>query len=217
MDHEILVRGTAEVRVPPDRALAYVTIDADGRERDDAYRAAVASADRVDAVIATHAEAIERNVTAALLVQPLTKWHKGESVRTGWRASRSSILHVAGFERLGDLLAELATAGATIAGPDWRVDESNEAYRTVREEAAADARRRAEAYAAGLGATLGPVRWMAEPGLRGKGEPPYLGAAAPMARMAAMPDRAGGTEEVIAIAPEDLTIQAALEVSFGLV
>jgi uncharacterized protein YggE len=213
--HQILVRGTGEVRVTPDRAVVFVTVDADGADRESAYNSAAESAARVDAVLADHATDIERTVTAALLVQPKTRWRKGEAVRTGWRASRRSIVEITGFGRLGELWAELAAAGATIDGPEWKVDEANEAYRDARVAAAADARRRAEAYASGLGIGLGPVTWMAEPGLRtgGSGPVEFL-AAAPMARMAAAAELADA--DVIDISPEDVVVHASIDVSFGL-
>lgn len=218
MEHEIIVRGTAEARVAPDRATIHATIDADGSNRDDAYRSASESAARVDAVLAARAEAIERTVTAALLVQPLTKWKRGEAIRTGWRATRRSDIEVMGFEQLGELLAELAAAGATIAGPDWHVDATNPVHGEVRRQAAEEARRRAEAYGVGLGLTVGPVTWVAEPGLRkGSSDPGYLGGA--VAAFGGQATRMAGAEEevVIDVSPADIVVSASIEVAFGIV
>jgi hypothetical protein len=90
-------------------------------------RAAATATGAVDSVLAEHAGEIERTVTTALSVQPLTRHRRGEIVRTGWRATRRSAVEVVGFEGLGTLLAELAAASATIDGPTWVVDETNEA------------------------------------------------------------------------------------------
>lgn len=214
MEREILVEGAAEVRVPPDRAIVHATVDADGPDRDEAYRAAAAAAADVDAVLADHAAAIDRTTTAALLVQPLTRWRDGESLRTGWRATRQTALEVTDFERFGELLAALAAAEAALAGPTWRVDAANPAHHRVRREAAADARRRAVAYADGIGLAVGTVLWMAEPGLRapedgrpGRGAELMAAMAVPMA-----PDA-----PTIDVAPDELTIRAAVEVAFALV
>lgn len=210
MDREIVVQGGAEVRVAPDRAIVHVTLDADASTREDAYRAATESAARIDAVLAGHEDAIERTVTAALAVFPLSRWRKGESVRTGWRAARRSLIEITGFEALGVLLAELATAGGTIAGPDWQVDPTNDAYDLVRQAAAQDARRRATSYATGLGMPICEVNWIAEPGLRT--------AAVPMARAMLLGASGGAMAEdgVIDVSPADVVISAAVDVSFAL-
>lgn len=214
MERAIIVSGTAEIRILPDRALVLVTVDADAGSRDDAYRRAAGTASAVDVVLDHHAGEIERVVTAALTVQPLTRWRKGEVVRTGWRASRRTEVEVTGFEGLGLLLSELTGAGATIDGPTWRVDDTNEAYDRVRQLAAQDARRRAEAYASGLGVPLGAINWMAEPGLRSSsGEPTHrIMTLASAARM----DGAVEDELVIEVTPADSIIEAAIEVSFSI-
>jgi hypothetical protein len=214
VEHEILVKGSGELRVAPDRAIVYLTVDADGSSREGAYEAGAESATRVDGVLAAHQSAIERTTTAALVVQPRTRWKKGEPVRSGWRAARCSTVEIVAFDQLGELLAELATAGATISGPAWLVDPANPAFLEVRSAAAADARRRAEAYASGLAMTLGAVRWMSEPGLR---EPAPVPGSFEMGRTAGF-DAAGAAsdDQVIDVSPEELTISAEIEVSFAL-
>ena len=214
MERSIIVSGSAEVRVLPDRALVVVTVDADAGSRDDAYQRAAGTASAVDVVLDHRAGEIARVATAALTVQPLTRWRKGEVVRTGWRASRRTEVEVIGFEGLGLLLAELTGAGATIDGPDWRVDDTNEAYDRVRQLAAQDARRRAEAYASGLGVLLGAVDWIAEPGLRSSSAEPVhrMMALASVSRMADAPE----DEVVIEVTPADSIIEAVVEVSFSI-
>jgi uncharacterized protein len=216
MEREVIVRGTAEVRVRPDRAIVHATLDADGGSRDDAYRAAARTATAVDAALEHHAAATDRVVTSALAVQPLTRWRKGELIRTGWRASRRSTIDVVGFESLGALIADLVGADATISGPEWVVDDGNEAIDRVRALAAADARRRADAYASGLGVALGEIRWIAEPGLRlSGGEPPvramFAAAQGGAARMAADVE-----EPIIEVEPADSLIETSVEVAFAL-
>ena len=153
----------------PDRALVRVTIEADGAARDDAYREAARLAGQVDAALAHRQAAVDRTITTSLVVHPKTRWKKGESVRTGWRASRTSVVEVVDFSVLGDLLAELAAAGAAVDGPTWQLDPTNPVHHEVRRLAAADARTRADAYAAALGLRVTGVAWVAEPGLRQPG------------------------------------------------
>ena len=117
MDAEIVVCGTAQGRALPDRAVLQAVVEGDGATREDAYREAAGPAGEVDAVLAARAGALDRVTTAALLVHPRTRWRKGENVRTGWRASRTTAVEVIDLAAVGDLIAELATAGAAVSGP----------------------------------------------------------------------------------------------------
>jgi uncharacterized protein len=209
---EIIVRGSAEVRVLPDRAVLRVDLDGDGQSRDEAYRQAAPLAEAVDRVVEAHRARLERVVTAALAVQPKTRWRRGENVRTGWRASRTTLLDVVDFTGLGDLFAELAGAGGAVTGPTWYVDPTNPAHDDARQQAAADARRRADAYAAALGLRVAGPAWVAEPGLRrGSG-----GDGPPMMRAMAAAGAFGGAPEqdVIDVNPEEVVVGAAVEVGF---
>jgi uncharacterized protein YggE len=212
VDEAIVVRGTGQARAMPDRALVRVEVQADGAARDDAYREAARLAGQVDAAVALHQSAIDRTITTSLVVHPKTRWRKGESVRTGWRASRTSVVEVADFAVLGDLLAELAAAGAAVDGPTWQLDPTNPVHGEVRRMAAADARTRADAYAAALGLRVTGVAWVAEPGLRPGQAQDNVGFTPMMARMAA----AGGSAEpeVIDVTPDEMTVDAAVDVAF---
>jgi uncharacterized protein YggE len=209
VEREVVVRGAGEVRTLPDRATVRVTVDGDGSSQSEAYDAAARIAGDVDAVLAGHADLIERVVTTALLVQPRTRWHSGESVRTGWRAGRTSTVDVHGLDRLGNLLAALAGAGAAIDGPTWGVAADNAAHDEARRSAAADARRRAEAYATALGVTLGAVAWVAEPGLRIAGSP---GPFDPGVHALMAPAMAA--DDTIDLEPAEITIRVSVDVAF---
>jgi len=210
MEEAIVVRGTGQARALPDRALVRVTIEADGAGRDDAYREAARLSGQVDGALANRQAAIDRTITTSLAVHPRTRWRKGESVRTGWRASRTSAVEVVDFAVLGDLLAELAAAGASVDGPAWQLDPTNPVHGEVRRLAAADARSRADAYAAALGLRVTGIAWVAEPGLRQPSD--TVGFSPMMARMAV----AGGAAEpeVIDVTPDEITVDAAVDVAF---
>jgi uncharacterized protein len=211
VERELIVRGVGEVRAMPDVASVRVGVDGEGQWRDDAYQAASATAAAVDAVLSDYAVAIDRVTTAALSVQPKTRWRKGETQRTGWRALRLSVVEISDTSRVGELLSALAAAGANISGLSWSVAPANESYALARQQAGADARARAEQYAQALGVGLGPVAWAAEPGLRSTGHVDWM-SAAPGARALS----AGAAEEPINVTPEEITIQVALEVSYQL-
>lgn len=211
MERVILVRGEGEARALPDRALLSLAVDGDGSSREEAYEEAARLTTEIDAVLAAESEALGRVTTTALMVQPRTRWRKGEAVRTGWQACRTSTVEITALERLGELLARFAAAGAAIAGPSWELDADHEAHGRARHEAAADARRRAQDYAVGLDVQLGPVAWVAEPGLRlgGSEGTSHL-------RTKSLIAGAGVAEEPIEVAPEEITVRAAVEVGFTL-
>lgn len=209
MDSELVVQGVGEVRVMPDLASVRVSVDGEGQSRDDAYQKASVSAAAVDAVLASFDAAIDRASTAALTVQPKTRWRKGESQRTGWQASRVSVVEITDTSRVGELLNALTGAGASISGLSWMVAPANAAYALARQRAGEDARARAEQYAQALNIKLGPVAWAAEPGLRstrqtGRGAAMAVGGRA----------WAGAAEESMNADPEEVTIEAALEVGY---
>jgi hypothetical protein len=216
VNDELVVRGKAEVRALPDRAIVQVTIDGEGARREDAYADAARRATAVDAVLVAYESALDRTTTAALLVHPKTRWRRGESVRTGWRASRSSVVEVTDVTRLGDLMAELTTAGAQLAGPRWQLDPDNAAHTEARRAAAEDARRRAEAYAAALGLQVSGVSWVAEPGLRqASADGPYGGPPAMRSvALAAAPAGAEADTETIDVSVEEIAVPASVEVGF---
>src|SRR5215469_209504 len=203
MEREIVVRGEGEARCLPDRAVVGVTVDARSLSRDSAYQEAAATAKQVDDAIEGRRGALGRVTTAALVVQPTTRWRKGELSNTGWRAARTTRLEVTGFDQLGELIAELTGAGADISGPRWEIDAANPVHRDARRAAAEDARRRAEDYAAALGLGLDGVAWITEPGLRSA---PITGSVRALAAapMASSPD----ANDVIDVTPEELTIGA---------
>jgi len=212
MDTEIVVKGSATLRVMPDRAVLRVEVDGEGQSRDEAYRQAAPLATAVDGVVERHRPAVAQAVTASLTVHPRARWKRGQSVRTGWRASRTTILEVTEFAALGDLLAELATAGGAVDGPDWVLDPDNPVHVEARRQAAADARARADAYADALGLRVTGLAWLAEPGLRQGGGPDYpVAPAAAGARLMA----AGEVEEVIDVTPAEMPVRASVEAGFS--
>jgi uncharacterized protein YggE len=209
VDADIVVRGQGRATALPDRATVRAVVDATAAGRDEAYGEAAVLARQVDEVVAAHAEAIDRSSVAALVVQPTTRWRKGESIRTGWQAIRTTVLDVVDLSVLGDLIAALSGAGAALSGPDWQLDPTNSVHGEARRLAAEDARRRADDYAAALGLRVTSVAWIAEPGLHdGGGIGPQPRALFAMSAEAA-------EDEVIDVTPEEVAVTASVEVGFS--
>ncbi|MFO7281052.1 MAG: SIMPL domain-containing protein [Thermoanaerobacterales bacterium] len=215
MEREIVVRGTGEARALPDRASLRVETTADHKTREGAYEARARLAAQVDAVLAEHRNAIGRTTIAASWLRPRTRWHRGEDVRTGWRANRTTFVEVVVLDALGEIMAGVVEAGSTVQGPDWQMAPTNPAFDQARRAAAEDARHRAESYAEALGLQLGPVAWVAEPGMRDGGD-------APVAASRIEPTAVAGAEALGSdpgepsedLTPAEMTVEATVEVGF---
>ena len=209
MDRELIVRGVGEVRAMPDLASVRVAVDGEGPSREEAYQAASTTAAAVDGVLADFEAAIDRVSAAALAVQPKTRWRKGETQRTGWQALRVSVVEITDTSRVGELLNALVGAGASISGLSWMLAPANESFALARQRAGEDARARAEQYAQALNIKLGPVAWAAEPGLRVADRTDWMAVSGGARAMSV-----SAAEEPINVGPEEVTIQAALEVGY---
>jgi uncharacterized protein len=212
MEREIVVRGTGEARALPDQANLRVEVTADRKTQEEAHDARTKLAAAVDEVLDRQADAIARTTIASLVVQPRTRWHRGEDIRSGWRASRTSFVDVVMMDAQGEIMAGLVDAGAAVQGPQWSMAPTNIAYDQARAAAAEDASRRAQSYAAALGLSVGPVAWVAEPGLRRPPGPPVpveVGIA-PMAAAAVVATDA----EPERVTPAELTVRVDVEVGF---
>jgi uncharacterized protein YggE len=189
-------------------------VEAEAESQAEAYTLASRSAASVDAVLDRFGEDVDRRMTAGVIVRPRTRWRKGETLRTGWVAARTTVVEVTSFARLGQLVAELPAAGASeLHGPAWEVDKTNPAHDQARRAAAVDAQRRASTYAEAVGLALGSLKWLAEPGLRSDapGSVPVSAGARLFHAESAAP------EEPMNITPDEITIQASVEACFQLV
>ena len=210
---EIRVRGDAEVRCLPDRAVVRVAVEAEAESQAQAYALASQSAADIDAVLDRFDGDLDRRMTAGVIVRPKTRWRKGEAVRTGWIAGRTTVVEVTNFGHLGQFVADLAAAGASaLHGPAWEVDKTNPAHDQARRAAALDAERRASTYAEAVGLRLGPLKWLTEPGLRPGDQSPVPVAA----RSQFLHADAAALEEPMDITPDEITIQETIEACFEL-
>jgi uncharacterized protein YggE len=98
--------------------------------------------------------AIERSSTSSLQVSPVFNARSATKI-SGYRGSFSTTVEVHDFDALSQLVfAFSALPGSEIAGPWWSLRSDNVAYRAVRLDAIAEARRRAADYAAAFDATI---------------------------------------------------------------
>jgi uncharacterized protein YggE len=194
----ISVTGEATVSVAPDLAQidGGVTTEAKtAREASDANNAAMGKV-----LLALKGAGIEEKdfQTSRLSLQPQSAPSRngpGPSTIVGYRASNHVTIRLHEVTKVASVIDTLVAAGANdIGGINFSVSNASKLLDDAREQAVADARRKAEIYAKAAGVTLGVPLSISEGGA--PGPMPFRKMAAPMA--AAAPVAQG--EETLAVA-----------------
>jgi hypothetical protein len=150
----VTVRGEAQLEVPPDLATLAFTVHSTGDTVETPRSELAKASTQVRDLLAEHATAIERSSTSGLHVAPIFSRRGGAKI-TGYRGSFSTQIVVHDFDALSALVFALTPLpNSQIDGPWWSLRRDNAAFRTVRLNAIADARRRADDYAAAFGASV---------------------------------------------------------------
>jgi len=150
----VTVRGEAELEGPPDLAGLSCTLHASGDSAEAARAQLATGSQAVAALLEQFAAALQRSSTSALHVGPSFN-HRNPTKITGYSGSLTTSLLVTDFEALSDLVLALSgLPNSQVDGPWWSLKPDNPMHREVRLAAIADARRRAEDYAAAFGATV---------------------------------------------------------------
>jgi uncharacterized protein YggE len=204
----VSVVGEAILRAEPDEALVVVSLtalkDSPGRALGDVAsrnvvlssmldELAIASADRATTGVSVHEEFD----------------HTADGRRSlGHRAAASVAVRLTDLDSIGRLLTRATTElSARVDGPRWQIAAANPIRLEAARQAAADGRRKAQAYAEGVGAQLGTLIRLAEPGaeaVHGGGRGRYRAMAA------------SGAGE-IPIESGEQEVAAMIEVTFALV
>jgi uncharacterized protein YggE len=197
----VTVSGEATVAVPPDTAV--IRIGVSSLEKT-AREAGEANAKQMTAVLAAiKASGIaERDIqTSRVSLQPQYDPNKGGTARlTGFQANNQVTIRIRDIDNLPTVLDRAIAAGANeMSGVEFVVSEQSKLLDQARDEAIADARRKAELYAKAAGAKLGQVVSINE-----EGTPPQP---RPMQAM-----RAGA----VPIVPGEQTLRAIVSVSYEL-
>jgi uncharacterized protein YggE len=139
--------------------------------------------------------------TSRLSLQPQYDPNKGGTARlTGFQATNQVTVRIRDIDKLPTVLDRAIAAGANeMSGIEFVVSEQSKLLDQARDDAIADARRKAELYAKAAGAKLGRVVSITE---EGTSPPPR-----PMQAM-----RAGA----VPVAPGEQTLRAAVTVSYEL-
>lgn len=223
---DLLVRGRAEARLHPTHAVLDITaVGRDPSSQDAAFARAAEACAVVDAAVerGRHGPDPLIQIAETSSVGTAESWEhgpQGQRRRVGWTAERGTRVECApDADRLTELVSALAHDGIRLSGPRWHVRPDTAGWDALRTAAVIDARRRAEAYAAGIDGRVGAVRWIAEPGLR-RAPDAVTGGYQPMtARTAAFGMEHGAEPDeplAVRIAVEPVAVDVTVEVAFDL-
>ena len=194
----ISVTGEARISVPPDLSQidAGVTSEArTAREASDANNAAMSKV-----LLALKGAGVDEKdyQTSRLSLQPQYSAAKTGAPPSivGYRASNRVTVRLHDIARIAGVVDTLVTAGANdIGGINFMVSQASKLLDNAREQAIADARRKAEIYAKAAGVTLGSALRISE---EGTPQPLFrTRMAAPMAAGAPVPIAQG--EETLSV------------------
>jgi uncharacterized protein YggE len=203
---QITVTGSAEVEAVPDLATITAGVET---QAPTAAGALEANSKAMAAVFAAlEAAKVERRdmQTSQLnlnpVYEPFREGAEAPQQVVAYQASNMVTVRVRDLAGLGAMIDALAGAGANrLYGIGFEVSDPRSSVDAARREAVADARVKAELYAAAAGVTLGPVMTISEN--TGMGTPQPFRAKADMA-------------EAAPVAEGTVTLTADVEVVFGL-
>jgi uncharacterized protein YggE len=141
--------------------------------------------------------------TSRYMIHPVYDSRRPPNRIVGFQAANSLQIKVRQLDKLGEIVDRLVAAGAnTMSGVEFIVSDPSKLLDDARTQAFADARRKAQLYAAAAGVTLGPAITITEQSA-GMQFAPVMARAAPAA--AETP-----------IAPGERTLRVSVSVSFEL-
>jgi uncharacterized protein len=150
----VTVRGEAQLEGPPDLATVMLTLhaSADSPERTRAQLAEGSA--KIAQLLQRFETALERSSTSGVHVFPIFN-RRTPSKITGYQGTFSTQIVVADLDALSKLVLALTELpNSQVDGPWWSLRPDNSMYRQARLAAIADARSRADDYAAAFGTTL---------------------------------------------------------------
>ena len=151
----LAVQGEAVLEVDPEIARIEVSVAAVDRDRAKTLQLLNDRAVAVDKVLASFPDLIEKTETSGVRVSPQLAGRVARDRISGYHGAVYHAITVTGFDRLGELMAQLADLDQTeVGGPWWELRPGSRLYGRVRVAAVRDAVRRARDYAKALGSDL---------------------------------------------------------------
>lgn len=214
----LAVRGEAVLEVPPEVARIDVSVAAGEKDEATTVRLLSERAAAVDKVLASYPGAIEKTETSGVRVSPRLP---SRTMRLGEAGYRGAVYHavlVTEFDRLGELMAELAEQEQTeVGGPWWELRPGSPVFGEVRVAAVRDAVRRARDYAAALGTDLADLVELADARLLSDSRGQTESVTHPSARLPQRARAAAPEEFGVDLAPARQVVRATVEARFTIV
>jgi len=202
----VTARGEATVPGRPDNGVWTITVGALDATPDAALGEVAMRSEALEAVLGELGVSAEQRSTTGVTVREEFDYADGKQAHRGFRAQNVVTVRLADHAVAGKLLqASIEKAKAEVRGPVWWIAPDNPARIEACKRAAAEARRKAEAYAEALGMRLGSVAEIREAS---------GGGGIPMPRARAM--TLAAADAPIEVDPGELSIDAQVEVSFRL-
>ena len=154
----ISVTGEATISVPPDLAQVDAGVASDAKTAREASEANNAAMTRVLSALKGAGVAEKDYQTSRLSLQPESAPNRtaGPATIVGYRASNRVTIRLRDVTKVASAIDTLVGAGANdIGGINFTVSQASKLLDDAREQAIADARRKAEIYAKAAGVTLG--------------------------------------------------------------
>jgi uncharacterized protein YggE len=205
---KVTTRGEAVVPGRPDEGIWSIEVDALADVADAALAEVTARSRDLEAVLDEIEVPKEKRSTSGVTVREEFDYGEGKQVRRGFRALNVVTVRLADPSTAGRLIEDaVGRARASVRGPSWWIAPDNPARLEACRAAAAEAARKAEAYAQALGLRLGAVIEVREPPA---GPVPLP---RPGARAIALSAAADASLEVD---PGELDVHAQVEITFAL-
>jgi uncharacterized protein YggE len=165
-DRLVTVTGEATVAVAPDMAVIRVGVTSAGKT---AREASDINARQMTAVLAAIKDAGigARDIqTSRLSLQPQYDPNRSGTARLlGFQATNQITVNIRDIDKLAGIIDQAIAAGANeMSGLEFVVSEQSKLLDQARDDAIADARRKAERYAKAAGVKLGAVTSISEEG-----------------------------------------------------
>ena len=166
----ISVTGEASISVPPDLAVIDGGVTSEAKTAREASEANNVAMGKVLLALKSAGIAEKDIQTARLSLQPqyVQQTKPGPNVISGYRASNRVTIKLRDITKVAATIDTLVSSGANeIGGIDFTVEKASRLLDDARTQAIADARRKAEIYAAAAGVTLGAPLSVSEGGASG--------------------------------------------------
>jgi uncharacterized protein YggE len=167
----IVVTGNAVVPGEPDEARLEVRLTALRNTPAEALAEVAKDSQELQGIFSELSIGSNRRTSTGISVNAESEYdgRLKRSIHRGYRASSGTTLRLDDAELVGKLVGAVTRrTGGDVQGPRWQIALENPARVDACRAASADARRKAEAYATALGARVGVVLSVTEPGVGGR-------------------------------------------------